>query len=1275
MRALAGKARALELKILGDAGQLQRELQKAAGQLNTFARDSKRAGKTAQAGVAGTEHAFASSGKAADSYAGKLRRVAKFAAGAFAAGAVVSQAKQAINVTEELGKSTLTLNKSFGMSVETASRWAAVAKARGADGKQLTMGFKALSTQVRQANEGSKAQVEVFRELGVSAQDLRKHGDDLDWVLGRVADGMMRMPAGTERAAISAKLFGRTWMTISPLIRGGSQELDAQLQLADKYGATLKGKTVKDIQQLIAGQRESELATLGLKVALGEALIPALTDLTQHANKFVLSIREDWPQIKDTIEGVAAPFVAVGEAIADFAKGNPEFAKTVAQTTLLALAVTKISKATGLAAVLRALSSFRPPPVSPGVPGGGRPGGGGTGTPPVVAAPGRFGRFGRAAAGRFGLLVTGAAAVGTGMAASNGDKLGAAMGGAVLGASYGGPAGALLGALGGSTIASVVQQGKLKAGDKKTLDEVYKALKVSTAEARSFKAAMSQAGGSLESIKTGKLLDLKIALGMVSFGSRDAQRKAGDLADVVNRELAGRMVTQVTGSWAAVRKSTSLSLSDINATVRRNMPRVRAAMATHSDEGRRAIETNFDGAVRAIETAMQQGRVSVHTGMSRINELLAVELKTLGVSFAWGTAAPKKAGDLPGPGAQLPKLPKPKGGSPYVLAPKKAGGGLLQIGRAGDAGRDEIPMRIAGRDILVGSGEQAAILNRHQQAELNARLADVGGLPGFFQRFNTPHYLARGGPITAPTVTGQSATAAIARGVLARAEQRANAVLDHVKSSRPEPALDAGDGVPSGLAPQVQRALKWARAHGWNGRVNSGRRSSAKQQWLWDNAGRLGLIRGVSVAKPGTSMHERGLAVDVSDWQGFKRAMESAPANSKLIWRGPSDVVHFSTTGHARGGIVMPKAIAQFARGGAVQHNATYYRNRFGRGSYRGFYLWNRYGKDGAFDRWGGDGEWPAWGRGLGTGAWTNLLADYIGGGQTGDLLQRVRIPWGEKWRRRERFAGGGLVGYARLQGLWRAAGGAKRYQALAAAVGMAESGGRPRAVNRNRDGSIDRGLWQINSVHGALSTFDELGNAHAAVKISRGGTDWSAWVAYASGAYRRHLKEGIPADLPAQVRKKVPMLGAITGKAPKKPTGYVYVNGKKTPVYGPSSKDTGFHSTVPVRQQTEGSFLKIPETVAGMGGNAAAIAQGATPGANVEGGSGTGQPPAAENNAASQLADLLVEFTRNQKLLIEIARTQPSQFANAIIEASSGGIGARVNGMSPAPAGLGVRH
>lgn len=87
------------------------------------------------------------------------------------------------------------------------------------------------------------------------------------------------------------------------------------------------------------------------------------------------------------------------------------------------------------------------------------------------------------------------------------------------------------------------------------------------------------------------------------------------------------------------------------------------------------------------------------------------------------------------------------------------------------------------------------------------------------------------------------------------ARARARATRRHAASSGPD-----GDGDRAGLAPAMLAAL--ARADGLLGHpvhVVSGLRSRAEQQALWDRRH----TNPYPVAPPGTSDHERGLAVDV----------------------------------------------------------------------------------------------------------------------------------------------------------------------------------------------------------------------------------------------------------------------------------------------------------------------------------------------------------------------------------------------------------------------------
>ena len=97
----------------------------------------------------------------------------------------------------------------------------------------------------------------------------------------------------------------------------------------------------------------------------------------------------------------------------------------------------------------------------------------------------------------------------------------------------------------------------------------------------------------------------------------------------------------------------------------------------------------------------------------------------------------------------------------------------------------------------------------------------------------------------------------------------------------------------------------------------------------------------------------------------------------------------------------------------------------------------------------------------------------------------------------------GGTLSCTGLESLWESAGGSPGAAFMAAEIATAESSGRQYATDDDGDGSVDRGYWQINSIHGALSTYDPAGNARAAVELSDDGANWSPWVTYTSGAYQ----------------------------------------------------------------------------------------------------------------------------------------------------------------------------
>lgn len=148
----------------------------------------------------------------------------------------------------------------------------------------------------------------------------------------------------------------------------------------------------------------------------------------------------------------------------------------------------------------------------------------------------------------------------------------------------------------------------------------------------------------------------------------------------------------------------------------------------------------------------------------------------------------------------------------------------------------------------------------------------------------------------------------------------------------------------------------------------------------------------------------------------------------------------------------------------------------------------------------------------------------------------------------------------AQLQSLWVQNGGKPAAAPLAAAIALAESSGDPNSTNHNTNGSTDRGLWQINSVHGAQSTYNIPANVRAAIAISGNGSNFGPWTTYTSGAYKQYLSGAARAALPN---------GASTPSALPASPGQAVTT---------STLDNGAYQAAR-RASIAGNFLKSAET------------------------------------------------------------------------------------------------
>jgi len=99
---------------------------------------------------------------------------------------------------------------------------------------------------------------------------------------------------------------------------------------------------------------------------------------------------------------------------------------------------------------------------------------------------------------------------------------------------------------------------------------------------------------------------------------------------------------------------------------------------------------------------------------------------------------------------------------------------------------------------------------------------------------------------------------------------------------------------------------------------------------------------------------------------------------------------------------------------------------------------------------------------------------------------------------------------FKQLEQLWIKNGGPSYAAPIMAAIALAESNGIPSRTGHDQNNTVDRGLWQINSVHGyGLSSYDPNKNAQQAVSLFKSG-GLSQWSTYNNHKWLIPLKKNV---------------------------------------------------------------------------------------------------------------------------------------------------------------------
>lgn len=244
---------------------------------------------------------------------------------------VVGVFKDSIDAATQLGKQTLSLERTFGLTAEQGSSLLAIFERFGIDADNASKSLGIFETKMLQAKDGTSTGGDILKQYGIKAVGATGNLRNMNDVLLDVADAFKYSIPITERAADARELFGRAGQSLIPALIQGRDGIKALTEEAKREGVVLSQDNVNAVLANARAHARLDEAIKGAQTQIGLALIPIITNLINkildwiNANGGVEKIMQEKviPVIKEVIawvENNKQSFLDIIQAVIDFGK-------------------------------------------------------------------------------------------------------------------------------------------------------------------------------------------------------------------------------------------------------------------------------------------------------------------------------------------------------------------------------------------------------------------------------------------------------------------------------------------------------------------------------------------------------------------------------------------------------------------------------------------------------------------------------------------------------------------------------------------------------------------------------------------------------------------------------------------------------------------------------------------------------------------------------------------------------------------------------------------
>lgn len=273
--------------------------------------------------VDGFTRGLESLGKGVDGINNKFANLSEIAGATFAGlagigigggllGSMINESKQWAAAVNDIVDKT-------NMAGEEASKLLVVAKAVGLSAEDMGGAFMKMSksansarTSIIKAAAAGEASDDVFSKWGITILDNNGKLLSAEQILRNVTERHRNMADGVNKNALEMDIFGKSGGKLNDMLNLSDERMNEFIKTAQKAGLIISTETSAAWEKWEQDTRKVEIAVQGVKVQIGNELLPKIESMTEKTAELITKFSELDTETKSIITNTALTVAGMG---------------------------------------------------------------------------------------------------------------------------------------------------------------------------------------------------------------------------------------------------------------------------------------------------------------------------------------------------------------------------------------------------------------------------------------------------------------------------------------------------------------------------------------------------------------------------------------------------------------------------------------------------------------------------------------------------------------------------------------------------------------------------------------------------------------------------------------------------------------------------------------------------------------------------------------------------------------------------------------------------